>query len=401
MSVDNPSPVPFTVNIPNEEVERMRRLIQDTRLPEEPFVPEASWDFGVDLKWLKEMKDKWVNEFDWKKVESDMNQFHHYTVPIEGITLHFIHEKSARDDAVPIVLSHGWPGTFWDFHKILKSLTDPPSNHPAFHVVIPSLPGFGFSSPPPKEWTMADNARVINVLMTGVLGYDSYMAQGGDLGGVITANLGTPKFPACKLINLNGVGFPPPFTALLTLPLFLFPTSFRKWIYSKIYSEEERDDFYRSIQFLKKGFAYFLQQATRPMTIGYALYDSPIGILSWIGEKFPELMDPDVSPSLTHDILTTISIYYLTRTIHTAALPYLQNFQSVQDPIVTKPYGLSRFPHDVFMLPISWIHAKFKNLVFVRRHDHGGHFPALEVPDLLVGDLREMIVQNGILFEQN
>lgn len=285
-------------------------------------------------------------------------------------------------------------GSFWEFHRIVDPLINPPPDQPAFHVVIPSLPGFGFSSPPPsKEWTMRHNAKVFDHLMTGVLGYTAYMAQGGDWGSFITRILGSDDFPACKMINLNMLNGRPPLTALLTLPFFLLPTDWRKWLFSQVYSEEELNDFDRSFKFAKSGLGYFLQNHTKPMTIGYVLYDNPLGILAWIGEKYKEHVDPDILPSLIQDVLTTVSLYFLSRTAHTSGVPYKENGRLFNErhPI-TKPYGVSRFPFDIFIEPVSWSRKDNPgDLVFVRRHKRGGHFAALEAPELLAGDLREMV----------
>ncbi|GJE85677.1 epoxide hydrolase [Phanerochaete sordida] len=390
MQTDPTAPRPFRVNVPGDEVKRMKRLIADTRLPDSPAVDGMSWDYGVDLQWLKSLRDKWLYEFDWNAVEEKMNGFAHFTVPIEGVTVHFMHHKSSRPDAIPLMMLHGWPGSFWEFHKVIHLLTDPPADQPAFHVVVPSLPGFGFSSKPPKKgWTMEDNARVFDHLMTGVLGYSSYMAEAGDWGALVCLNLGSDRYPACKALELTGAPGSPTLGALLTTPLFLLPTSWRKWVYSKIYTEEELFDFARQGQFWKNGSAYFIQQMTRPLTIGYALNDSPIGLLAWIGDKYHDLVDPDILPEATDFILTTVSIYFLTQSYMTSALPYAENTGTFsQRKTITKPYGASRFKYDVLNWPVSWIRAQHPKMVYTRSHQRGGHFPAYEVPDLLAEDIR-------------
>lgn len=259
---------------------------------------------------------------------------------------------------------------------------------------------------------MTDNARVLNTLMTSILGYSSYMAQGGDWGSLVTTVLGTSQFPACRLINLNmSVSRPPPL-AMLGLGLsLLLPTSFRLWLLSKIYSEDECHDFSRSWNFLKTGMGYYLQQLTRPFTIGYAIGDSPLGVLAWVGEKYYEHVDPDIydQPATKEDILTTVTLYYLTGSFATSALPYKENASQLLEPpiVISKPYGLSRFPYDIFVVPVSWIRAAHRGwpwskesgeCVFVRRHEHGGHFPGLEVPEELAQDLRAMAEKNRALF---
>lgn len=285
---------------------------------------------------------------------------------------------------------------------MVELLTNPPPSSPAFHVVIPSLPGFGFSSAPPRTgWTMADNARLFDKLMTGVLGYPSYMAAGGDWGGLVCLALGSDAYPACRMLDLLQSGAQPTWGALLTLPLFLLPTQWRDWAFAQIYDANERRDFVRSWTFLKNGTGYFVQQATRPLTIGYALHDSPVGLLAWIAEKYKEHMDPDVvrTPECTRFILTTVALYFLTGSFATSAVPYKDNSQTFKARLVTKkPYGASRFPYDILHVPLSWMKKQHSNLVFSRRHEHGGHFPGFEVPELLAGDLRDIVSANKGVF---
>jgi len=260
---------------------------------------------------------------------------------------------------------------------------------------------------------MKDNARIFNTLMTSILGYSSYMAEGGDLGAIVTTILGTLEYPACKMVHLCGSVNPPPPLSMLGLGLsLLLPSSFRMWLLRKIYSEDERNDFSRSWNFLKTGMGYYLQQQTRPFTIGYAISDSPLGILAWAGEKYHELVDPEIyaQPSIREDILTTITLYYLTSSFATSALPYKENASQFSERplVISKPYGLSRFPFDILVMPVSWIQAAHRGwpwssegseCVFVRRHEHGGHFPGLEVPEELAKDLRAMAEQNRALFK--
>lgn len=380
----------------------MKRLIADTRLPDSPPVDGMTWDYGVDLQWLKSLRDKWLFDFDWTVVEEKMNAFPHFTATIEGVNMHFMHQMSSRPDAIPLLMLHGWPGSFWEFHKIIPLLTEPPADQPAFHIVAPSLTGFGFSSAPPrKEWSMEDNARVFDYLMTGVLGYSSYMAEAGDWGALISLNLGSDKYPACKALEFTGCPASPTLGAILTTPLFLLPTSWRKWVYSKIYSEDELFDFARTGQFWKNGSAYFIQQMTRPLTIGYAINDSPIGILAWIGDKYHDLVDPEILPEATDFILTTVSLYYLTQTFMSSTLPYAENTGSFkQRKTMSKPIGYSRFPYDVNNAPASWVRAQHSKLIFARNHQRGGHFPAYEVPDVVAEDIRALASSQMSLFSQ-
>ena len=308
---------------------------------------------------------------------------------VSSIIFHLLHDA--------LILASG---SFWEFHRVIPFLTNPPEDQPAFHVVVPSLPGFGFSSAPPKkQWTMADNARILDHLMTGVLGYSSYMASGGDWGSLIVVNLGTDRYPACKLLELTTCNGQPTFWAMLTLPFFLLPTSWRNWLYSKIYTEDELHDIARSKSMAMNGMGYFLEQATRPCTIGYAINDSPIGILAWIGEKYHDLMDPEHVPGATEFILTTVSLYFLTGSFTTSTLPYHENsFKTIR---MTKPFGGSRFPYDVFNFPMGWMKAHHRKMVFSRVHHRGGHFPGYEMPEELATDLRDLVSSQSGLFSKD
>ena len=246
---------------------------------------------------------------------------------------------------------------------------------------------------------MGDNARIFDHLMTGVLGYSSYMASAGDWGALVCLNLGSDKYPACKALELTGCPAQPTFGALLTAPFFLLPTSWRKWLYSKIYSGDELFDFARVGHFITTGTGYYIQQMTHPLTIGYAVNDSPLGILAWIGDKYHDLVDPDIFPEATDFIITTVSIYFLTQTFATATLPYAENVKSYGERmVITKPYGFSRFPFDVLNFPVSWVRAQHPKLILTRSHQRGGHFPGFEVPDLLADDIRAVVSSQGVLF---
>ena len=199
-----PVPVPFRLAIPDSQLQRLRRKIEDYELPEKEIVPNAGWGYGVELDWVKSLKRAWLEEYDWRKVEAEINRYFlpapnlppyltsrpyswsNYKVEIEGVNLHFVHQRSSRPDAVPLLLVHGWPGSFYEFHNIIEPLTNPPEGQPAFHVIIPSVPGFGFSSTPQKQgWNVTDTARILNTLATEVLGYEAYAVQGGDWVGVL------------------------------------------------------------------------------------------------------------------------------------------------------------------------------------------------------------------------
>lgn len=246
---------------------------------------------------------------------------------------------------------------------------------------------------------MGDNARICDFLMTGVLGYTKYFAEGGDFGSMICTTLGGDDYPACKLVAITNMAALPTFGALCTAPFFLLPKSWRTWLYSWIYTEDELDGFSRVGTYITTGMGYMVEQATRPFTIGYALNDSPIGLLAWVGEKYREYVDPDIVPDSTKFILTTVAIYFLTHSYASSTLPYGENTGwSRKDLRIIKPYGALYFPFDPLAWPVSWARAKHRKMVYTKKHDRGGHFPGYEVPELLADDLRDMVAGQYELF---
>ncbi|KAI0811090.1 epoxide hydrolase N terminus-domain-containing protein, partial [Irpex lacteus] len=224
-----------------------------------------------------------------------MNQFPQFKVTIESVDVHFIHQRSERADAIPLILLHGWPA--------------------------------------------------------------------GDFGALVATYLGTNEYPSCKLLNICATPANPTICALLTLPFWLLPVTWRQWLYSKIYTEDERKGLSRVRDYLKTGLGYFIEQATQPMTIGYALHDSPIGLLAWIGEKYKELVDPEVLPAATNFILTTVSLYYLTGSFVTSTLPYHENTKTFSKTLrIVKPLGVSHFPYDCLNVPLGWIKSQHRNV---------------------------------------
>lgn len=382
----------------------MRQLIELSRLPEKDLLPGASWDYGVDLTWLKGMKKDWLESFDWRDVEEELNQWPHFHVDIEGVAIHYIYEKSEDPNAIPLILTHGWPGSFYEFHKIIAPLAHPPPGQQAFHVVVPSLPGYGFSSAPLRQgWTLIDSARCFDHLMSGVLGYPRYAAQGGDWGAILTSYLGTSTYPSCQAIHLTMRTAQTPIPTMLGGALsYVLPTSLRDRFASWMWSTEELSNFKKIKEYMLQGSGYFAEQATRPFTIGLAIQDSPIGLLAWIGEKYHEWSDPEVfpTPEFRHDILATISLYFFTRTLPTSALTYKEDILHIIKPLppVTKPFGLSQFQHDAVVLPPRWI-KKQNQVHYYNSHKQGGHFAALDNPDGLVHDLREFFESQKQVFE--
>jgi len=280
-----PKPQPFVVHIPDERLDRLRRKLEDYELPENDIIEDAGWSYGVSLEWVKGLKTYWLEEFDWRASEAAINRWNNFKVEMDGVNLHFVHQKSLHPDAIPLVIVHGWPGTFYEFDQIIEPLINPPEGKTAFHVIIPSVPGFGFSSTPQKKgWTVKDSARIFDKLVTEVLGYKSYAAQGGDWGSIISTLLS--DMPHCRAVHLNMSTVPPPFPYLIAGLVFALPSSVSSRLLKWYFSPDEYKQMVRSKDFVLQGAGYFGMQATQPFTIGLALNDSPIGLSTFFFQFF-------------------------------------------------------------------------------------------------------------------
>ncbi|KAK3368428.1 Alpha/Beta hydrolase protein [Podospora didyma] len=388
--VEKPSVVkPFKINL-SSEVPRMLKLIKENKLPDKPEYPGVGSSFGIDLDVLKDLKKQWLDDFDWKKEQDAINKFKHFTTKIEGLDIHFIHEKSADPDAIPLLLLHGWPGSFLEFVPIIKPLTaknaTSSTNKPvSFHVVVPSLPGFAFSSAPPANWTNEDTASVFNTLMTSVLGYKTYATHGTDWGSDIAYSLYGSFNSTVRASHFAFIPFFPLTPDQLAAENISLDTDLEKF-------EEGR-----FVEWSLTGNGYFVEQTTKPNTIGLALYDNPVGQLAWIGEKIIDWSDPRAgsSPSvLDHtELLTGVSLYYLTKSFVSSAFIYAQNqngFRAQYTKATTDaPLLFSAFKYNVGFWPPAKV-AEVGNLVKYQNHDFGGHFPGLDNPSALLEDLREI-----------
>ncbi|KAF8207427.1 epoxide hydrolase [Mycena galopus ATCC 62051] len=375
---------PFTVSISDADVAELKSLLKASRLgPSTPTNSNPSdHSLGVSLDWLKTAKQTWETSFDWRAQEKRMNSFPHFMtkVPVQIGGNEYIHDIhfmalfSKKKDAVPLIMLHGWPGSFIEFMPILGILSEKytPETLP-YHVVVPSLPGYGFSSGPQStEFKMVDVAKIFNDLMLG-LGFDKYVAQGGDVGSGV-ARLLTMNHDNCKAIHLNMFSAAPP------------PTDDRS-----ILSQAEREALDRGAVFRQTGWAYGIEQGTRPNTLGFALSSSPLALLAWIGEKMLEWSDEN--PSMD-EILTNGSIYWFTNSISTSFYPYRESI--TRGPgyykYHEKPVGYTWFPREIIPFPESWV-KKDCNLVFYRQAQSGGHFAALEVPEVLLKDVEDFVAQ--------
>ncbi|KAE8165213.1 alpha/beta-hydrolase [Aspergillus tamarii] len=378
---------PFHVDIASG-VPRMLDQIRNTELPEQFPYSGVGASLGIGLDDLKTLRTEWMTDFNWEREQDSMNELKHFTAAIEGLTIHFVHEKANASNAIPLLLIHGWPGSFLEFAPIIDQLTEEAQTSTgkpvSFNIVIPSLPGFAFSSPPPVNWTIQDTARVFNTLMTDILGYDTYAIHGTDWGSTIAYILYDQYN---KTIGAAHFAFLP-----------FYPESPDRLAAEDItLSELEKVEEQNAMNWAGTGDGYFVEQTTKPNTIGLALQDNPVGQLAWIGEKLMNWSDPNAgtSPSLLNhnEILRSISLYYLTGTFASSVLIYSQNPNTWRTEYskahTDAPMLFSAFKYNVAFWPTRLV-AKVGNLVLYRNHDFGGHFPGLDNPPALLDDLREI-----------
>ena len=372
---------PFRIEIPQGDLDDLLDRLDRTRWPDE--IPGAGWDRGVPLGYLKELAEHWRTSYDWREHEAELNGFPQFATTIDGQNVHFLHVRSPEPGAFPLILSHGWPGSVVEFLDVIGPLTDPRSHGgdpaDAFHLVIPSLPGFGFSGPTREPgW---DSFRIAGAFagLMGRLGYERYGAQGGDFGAFISPDLGrvAPDHVTGVHVNAATVGFIP-FGGVDEATLSEF-------------TEAEKVRFERMNRFLSEGNGYFQIQCTRPQTVAYGLTDSPVGQLAWIVEKFKEWSYPSAElPEKTIDrdrMLTNVMLYWLTATGASSAHLYYESMHSSNWPTPSAvPTGVAVFAEDI---PIRRFAEQDNNIVHWSEFDRGGHFAAIEAPDLLTGDVRD------------
>ncbi|MCP2341585.1 epoxide hydrolase family protein [Actinomadura rupiterrae] len=366
---------PYTVDVPEERLTDLRDRLAATRWPDE--LPGVDWSYGVPVGYARELADYWRTGFDWRAAEARLNAFPQFTTTIDGQNIHFLHVRSPEPDALPLLLTHGWPGSVAEFMKIIGPLTDPAAHGgdpaDAFHVVAPSLPGFGFSGPTTEPgWDMARVARAWAELMRR-LGYERYGAQGGDSGAVISPLLGRADAEHVAGVHVNGgLGFPSG-----------DPAEFAGLTPDELARLGQYQDTDRA--------GYAMIQSTRPQTLAFGLHDSPAAQLAWIVEKFKEWTDP--ARDLPEDavdrdqMLTDVSIYWFTGTAASSCRFYKEGAASWGAPT-----GYSAVPHGVAVFPgdpgVRRIAERDHKVVHWSEFGTGGHFPAMEVPDLLVQDVR-------------
>jgi pimeloyl-ACP methyl ester carboxylesterase len=363
---------PFTLDVPEDDLVRLADRLDQTRWPEEE--PVDDWSQGTRLAALKELVAYWRIEYDWRRCEAKLNAVGQYLTEIDGLDIHFLHKRSSRADALPLVITHGWPGSVVEFLGIVEELAEPSDPEAlAFHVVAPSLPGYGFSQKPSSTgWGVERTARAWGELMRR-LGYAEWVAQGGDWGAAVTTAIGQLAPDGCRGIHLNmPIGRPGPEDMASKDP--------------KVLKALQALGFYQEWDS-----GYSKQQSTRPQTIGYALVDSPVGLAAWILEKIHFWTDNDGSPwdALSIDqVLDDIMLYWLPATGASAARLYWESFARFGTGTVAIPAGASAFPKEILPAPRAWVERTLTNLVYWNELDKGGHFAAWEQPELFIGELR-------------
>ncbi|HZN70153.1 MAG TPA: epoxide hydrolase [Micromonosporaceae bacterium] len=360
---------PFRIAVPEADLTDLRDRLARTRWPDE--LPGVGWDRGVPLTYLRELVEYWSTGYDWREQEARLNAFPQFTTTIDGQDIHFLHVRSPEPDAMALVLTHGWPDSIVEFLDVIGPLTDPrayggdPGD--AFHLVIPSLPGYGFSGPTTERgWELHRIAQAWATLMTR-LGYERHGAQGGDWGAGIACELGA--------IDTRVVGVH--LNYLLTLPSDVAELT--------ELSDVDKSRLARFQQFLQDQSGYLQVQVTRPQTLAYSLADSPVGQLAWMAEKFKEWADTDIDRDT---LLTNVMLYWLTNTGGSSARLYYEYAHTPRrSEAYTVPTGVAVFANDLIP-PIRALADRILNVVHWTEHDRGGHFAALEQPTLLTEDIR-------------
>lgn len=368
---------PFEVRISDEAVDDLRRRLDDARWPDQ--LPDTAWEYGTDREYLRRLCTYWRETFDWDAFEERLNQFDQYTTTVDGQRVHFYHVRSPNRSARPLLLSHGWPGSTAEFLDVLGPLSDPEAHggdpSDAFHVVAPSLPGYGFSGPTRERgYDAARIATAFDRLMDR-LDYDRYFAQGGDWGGLVTTILGGTR--------------PERVPAIHSTMLFVDHSTFDAPM--EMLDEAGRADYRETRAFYEHGSGYREIQSTKPQTLAYGLTDSPVGLAGWVIEKFRAWSDcdGDIESSFDRDrLLDNLCVYWFTGTINASMrLYYETDFGDVIPASVDVPTGHARYPAEVAKTPRPWAEAVY-DIDRWREMPAGGHFPAMEVPELFVQDVR-------------
>ncbi len=370
---------PFELAVPESVLDDLRDRLRGTRWPEAETA--EGWSQGIPLRYVREVCDYWADQYDWRPVESRLNELGQARTAIDGLGIHFLHVRSPEPGAFPVLMTHGWPGSVVEFLKVIGPLTDPVAYGgkagDAFHVVCPSLPGYGFSDKPSVPgWTIQRIAGAWGELMRR-LGYDRYGAQGGDWGAAVSGLIPTADPAHCAGVHL-------------TLAMAARPQPGEELTPDEQEAWSIRDDFIRT------GRGYSSQQSTRPQTLGYGLADSPSGQAAWILEKFQAWSDCDGHPENVFsrdELLDNVMCYWIPNTGASSARLYWESFRRPVAGPVEVPVGYSRFPKELLQPARRWVEAVYPSLTYWNELDRGGHFAAMEQPDLFVGELRSFFGQ--------
>jgi pimeloyl-ACP methyl ester carboxylesterase len=365
----------FEIAIDEAELDDLKLRLARTRLPEKETVDD--WEQGIPLAYVRELVDYWRDGYDWRRCEDALNAWPNHLVEIDGVDIHCLHIRSPEQGARPLLMTHGWPGSVVEFMDAIGPLSDPVAHggkaEDAFHLVIPSLPGYGFSGKPAETgWTVEKIAESWHELMTA-LGYDGWYAQGGDWGAMVTSAIGAQNKGGCKGIHLNMIVAAPPKEVLEN------PT------------EEEQTALARLALYRDKGAGYSKQQSTKPQTLGYALADSPAGQMAWIMEKFHDWSDCDGHPENVFDrdrLLDNVMLYWLNNAGASSGRLYWHSFGNPSLDPVDIPAACSLFPHEIMRASRRWAETRFRNIAYFESVERGGHFAAMERPEAFVGEVR-------------
>jgi epoxide hydrolase len=366
---------PFRIAIDESALDELRRRLRATRWPERETVDD--WSQGIPLGYVQDVCGYWAEKYDWRAREARLNRFAQFKTEIDGLGIHFVHVRSPHAEALPLVITHGWPGSIVEFQKVTEPLTNPTAHggeaHDAFHVVCPSLPGYGFSDKPPRAgWKVERIADAWSALMQR-LGYARYVAQGGDWGAMVTTRIGIQDEAHCAAIHLNMPIAPPDPATLGDL------------------TEREKSALAGMQHYQEWDSGYSKQQSTRPQTLGYGLVDSPAGQAAWILEKFWAWTDCNGHPenALGRDeLLDNVMLYWLPGAGASSARLYWESFRTPSLDPVRIPVGCSIFPKEIFRTSRRWAEKRFEKLIHFRELEKGGHFAAFEQPELYVSEVR-------------
>jgi pimeloyl-ACP methyl ester carboxylesterase len=370
---------PFKVDIAASELEELKKRLTNTRWPD----PETcgGWQQGIPLEYARELADYWASTYDWRRFEKKLNAWPQFVTTIEDIDVHFIHCKSPHANALPLIISHGWPGSLVEFHKIIDALVDPTafggSAEDAFHVVVPCLPGYGFSGKPTGAGTSIEKIGHMWGQLMARLGYDQYVAQGGDWGSIITQSMGLTETEHCVGIHVNMPIVAPDPDTMSNL------------------TEAEQAALASMGAYVEEGSGYSKQQSTYPQTLGYGLADSPVGQMAWVVEKFYMWTDCEKNGTrhpenvLSKDeLLDNVMMYWLNNAGASSARLYWESFNNANMDPIHMPVGCSIFPQEIFRCSRRWAEKRFSNLIHWNELDQGGHFAALEQPEAFISEVR-------------